>query len=305
MPVTAPSFFDGDKMFRVDFKKHTRQTEVIRDHYAGREAAGGQIECNVDQVQIHDAGADRPWPSYEKNGTPQRINCDFIAGTNGGHRVNRRAIPPSAGREDETVYPFGLLAIPKRSALNLRQSASSSAVKSMISGSVARFRFNAKPYKRDTPVNPDLIYADSNRSFALSSMRDAALSRNFIQCSLSGSPDDWTDDALWKTLGHRIPAEQTARRIAGPFIENLIAPLRSFVPELAHWARLFLCSDAAHIEPPTGAKGLNTAASDGHHLHTGLRQLYADGITDGSDSYSQKRWRGFGAANRSVGAARG
>ncbi|HSF63159.1 MAG TPA: 4-hydroxybenzoate 3-monooxygenase, partial [Paracoccaceae bacterium] len=220
----------GDQMFRVDFTEHTGtpvivygQTEVTRDLYAAREAAGGIIEYEVEDVVIHGADGDAPSVTYTVGGEARRIDCDYIAGCDGFHGVSRQAIPLTVRREYEKVYPFGWLGI-----------------------------LSATP-----PVNPELIYANSPRGFALCSMRNENLSRYYIQCSLSDKPEDWTDEAFWQELKRRIPADQAERLVTGPSIEKSIAPLRSFVTEPMRWGRLFLCGDAAHIVPPTGAKGLN------------------------------------------------
>lgn len=251
----------GDTMFRLDFTDLTGtpvivygQTEVTRDLYAAREAAGGPIEFEVEDVTIHDADTDRPHVTYNVGGEPRRIDCDFIAGCDGFHGVSRQAIPLTIRREYEKVYPFGWLGV----------------------------------LSETPPVNSELIYANSPRGFALCSMRSDTLSRYYIQCSLSDKPEDWTDAAFWQELKRRIPPDQAERLVTGPSIEKSIAPLRSFVTEPMRWGRLFLCGDAAHIVPPTGAKGLNTAASDVHYLFTGLRQFYDTGATDGIDSYSAK-----------------
>lgn len=251
----------GDEMFRVDFTEHTGhavmvygQTEVTRDLYAAREAAGGAIEFNVEDVVINNADTDAPYLTYNVEGEARRLDCDFIAGCDGFHGVSRQAIPLNVRREYEKVYPFGWLGI----------------------------------LSETPPVNHELIYANSPRGFALCSMRNDQLSRYYIQCSLSDSPDDWTDEAFWEELRRRIPADQAANLVTGPSIEKSIAPLRSFVTEPMRWGRLFLCGDAAHIVPPTGAKGLNTAASDVHYLYNGLRQFYETGASNGIDQYSAK-----------------
>ena len=137
-------------------------------------------------------------------------------------------------------------------------------------------------------MNHELIYANSERGFALCSMRNANLSRYYIQCSLSDSPEDWSDAAFWEELKLRIPQDQAAQLVTGPSIEKSIAPLRSFVCEPMQYGRLFLCGDAAHIVPPTGAKGLNTAASDVAYLYRALTRFYTTGQTDGLESYSAK-----------------
>lgn len=251
----------GDEMFRIDFKELTGtpvivygQTEVTRDLYQGREKAGGQIEFNVEDVVINDADSDAPFVTYTVDGQGRRIDCDFVAGCDGFHGVSRKTIPADVRREYEKVYPFGWLGI----------------------------------LSETPPVNHELIYANSPRGFALASMRNENLCRYYIQCSLDDNADDWSDDAFWDEFKKRIPADQAEKLITGPSIEKSIAPLRSFVTEPMRWGRLFLCGDAAHIVPPTGAKGLNTAASDVHYLYNGLRDYYENGSSDGIDSYSEK-----------------
>ena len=251
----------GDEIFRVDFKEHTGkpvmvygQTEVTRDLYKAREEAGGQIEFNVEDVVIHGAETETPHLTYTVDGQARRIDCDFVAGCDGFHGVSRRTIPQDVRREYEKVYPFGWLGI----------------------------------LSETPPVNHELIYAHSPNGFALCSMRNENLSRYYIQCSLSDKPEDWTDAAFWAELKSRIPADQAEKLVTGPSIEKSIAPLRSFVTEPMRWGRLFICGDAAHIVPPTGAKGLNTAASDVNYLYNGLRDFYENNSTDGIDAYSEK-----------------
>jgi p-hydroxybenzoate 3-monooxygenase len=251
----------GDEIFRVDFKEHTGkpvmvygQTEVTRDLYKAREEAGGQIEFNVEDVVIHGAETETPHLTYTVDGQARRIDCDFVAGCDGFHGVSRRTIPQDVRREYEKVYQFGWLGI----------------------------------LSETPPVNHELIYAHSPNGFALCSMRNENLSRYYIQCSLSDKPEDWTDAAFWAELKSRIPADQAEKLVTGPSIEKSIAPLRSFVTEPMRWGRLFLCGDAAHIVPPTGAKGLNTAASDVNYLYNGLRDFYENNSTDGIDAYSEK-----------------
>lgn len=251
----------GDEMFRIDFAAHTGtpvmvygQTEVTADLYEAREKAGGKIEFNVEDVVIHGADTDTPHVTYTVGGEARQISCDFVAGCDGFHGVSRQTIPLDVRREYEKVYPFGWLGI----------------------------------LSETPPVNHELIYANSRRGFALCSMRNDQLSRYYIQCSLSDSPDDWTDEAFWEELKRRIPKDQADKLVTGPSIEKSIAPLRSFVTEPMRWGKLFLCGDAAHIVPPTGAKGLNTAASDVHYLYNGLRDYYENGSEAGIDAYSQK-----------------
>lgn len=261
----------GDEMFRVDFATHTGkpvmvygQTEVTRDLYAAREQSNGKIEFNVEDVVIHDADGEAPHVAYNVGGEARRLDCDFIAGCDGFHGVSRQTIPLDVRREYEKVYPFGWLGI----------------------------------LSETPPVNHELIYANSKRGFALCSMRNDKLSRYYIQCSLSDSPQDWTDQAFWSELKRRIPKDQADKLITGPSIEKSIAPLRSFVTEPMRWGRLFLCGDAAHIVPPTGAKGLNTAASDVHYLFSGLRDHYENGSEAGLENYSEKALKRVWKAER-------
>ncbi|WP_300069732.1 4-hydroxybenzoate 3-monooxygenase [uncultured Ruegeria sp.] len=249
-----------DESFRIDFREHTGtpvlvygQTEVTRDLYEAREATDGKIIFNTDDVAIHDADTDTPCVTFTVDGQQQRIDTDFVAGCDGSHGISRQTIPLSVRREYEKVYPFGWLGL----------------------------------LSETPPVHEELIYSLSRRGFALCSMRNENLSRYYIQCSLSDNPDDWTDSAFWNELKRRIPQEFADRIVTGPSIEKSIAPLRSFVTEPMRWGRLFLCGDAAHIVPPTGAKGLNTAASDVHYLHNALREFYETGSSEGIDSYSQ------------------
>lgn len=252
--------YDND-MFRIDFAEHTGetvlvygQTEVTRDLYDAREASDGDTRYSVDGVVIHDADTDAPYVTYRQDGADHRIDCDFIAGCDGFHGVSRKTIPDTVRREYEKVYPYGWLGI----------------------------------LSETPPVNDELIYANSDRGFALCSMRNAQLSRYYIQCDTADSPDSWSDDAFWDELRRRIPPQVAEALITGPSIEKSIAPLRSFVTEPMRWGRLFLCGDAAHIVPPTGAKGLNTAASDVHYLNQGLRQFYLEGEAEGIDRYSER-----------------
>jgi p-hydroxybenzoate 3-monooxygenase len=261
----------GDEMFRVDFKEHTGtpvmvygQTEVTRDLYEARAKAGGKIEFNVEDVVIHGADTEAPHLTYTIDGKAHNLDCDFVAGCDGFHGVSRQTIPLDVRQEYEKIYPFGWLGI----------------------------------LSKTPPVNHELIYANSPRGFALCSMRSENLSRYYIQCSLSDKPEDWTDEAFWQELKRRIPAEQAERLVTGPSIEKSIAPLRSFVTEPMRWGKLFLCGDAAHIVPPTGAKGLNTAASDVHYLYNGLRDYFENGSTNGIDTYSEKALRRVWKAER-------
>jgi len=251
----------GNEQIRIDFAQHADatvtvygQTEVTRDLYAAREAMDGTLIFNVENVMINDADREMPFVTYDVEGTGYRIDCDYVAGCDGFHGVSRKTIPDDVRREYEKVYPFGWLGI----------------------------------LSQTPPVHHELIYASSDAGFALCSMRSESLCRYYIQCDIADSPDNWSDDAFWEALKRRIPQEYAEALVTGPSIEKTIAPLRSFVCEPMRWGRLFLCGDAAHIVPPTGAKGLNTAASDVHYLSQGLIALYGSGETNGIDTYSER-----------------
>ncbi|MEO0390582.1 MAG: 4-hydroxybenzoate 3-monooxygenase [Pseudomonadota bacterium] len=251
----------GGQSLRIDFTKHSEhrvvvygQTEVTRDLYAARDAAGAKSIFEVDGVTIHDADTDAPYVTYHRDGSEHRIDCDYIAGCDGFHGVSRKSIPASVRREFEKTYPFGWLGV----------------------------------LSETPPVDDELIYAASDTGFALCSMRNANLSRYYIQSDPGDDPSGWSDDRFWDELRRRIPPQAAEALVTGPSIEKSIAPLRSFVCEPMRWGRLFLVGDAAHIVPPTGAKGLNTAASDVHYLWQGLRQRYAENDTSGIEAYSER-----------------
>ncbi len=246
--------------FRIDFdaligKKVMvyGQTEVTRDLYDARDAMGGVVIHGVDGVALYGLDSAAPYVTYHKDGTEHRVDCDFVAGCDGFHGPSRKAIPDTVLREFERVYPFGWLGV----------------------------------LSETPPVSHELIYANHERGFALCSMRNANLSRYYVQCPLTDTVDQWSDLAFWDELRRRIPADAADALVTGPTIEKSIAPLRSFVAEPMRWGRLFLVGDAAHIVPPTGAKGLNLAVGDVHYLHEGLVQHYA-GEDDGIDRYSER-----------------
>ncbi len=247
--------------FRVDFTEHTGttvmvygQTEVTRDLYDAREACGAQTIFDVANVTIEGADTDTPAVHFEVDGKPHTIACDYIAGCDGFHGVSRKSIPEEKRREFEKVYPFGWLGV----------------------------------LSETPPVDDELIYANSERGFALCSMRNANLSRYYVQCSMADNVDNWSDQDFWTELKRRLPQDVSAKLVTGPTIEKSIAPLRSFVTEPMRWGQLFLCGDAAHIVPPTGAKGLNTAASDVHYLFEGFKSWYGSQDSAGLDTYSQR-----------------
>ncbi|MGM4913443.1 4-hydroxybenzoate 3-monooxygenase [Rhizobium sp. 768_B6_N1_8] len=230
------------------------QTEVTRDLMEQREASGALTIYDAADVTPHDFDGRTPFVSYEKDGATQRIDCDFIAGCDGFHGASRKAVPEKAIRTFEKIYPFGWLG---------------------LLADVA-------------PVNHELIYANHPRGFALCSMRSVTRSRYYIQCSLDQKVEDWSDDRFWDELRRRLPAHYAEALKTASSFEKSIAPLRSFVAEPMRFGRLFLVGDAAHIVPPTGAKGLNLAASDVHYLFEGLREFYGDRSSVGIDAYSQK-----------------
>ena len=260
----------NDRMFRVDFRSSIGrqvmvygQTEVTRDLYAAQDAIGASHIHGVEDVALHDlTGA--AFVTYRLNGESHRIDCDFIAGCDGFHGVSRQAMPATVRREYEKVYPFGWLGI----------------------------------LSNTPPVDSELIYARHDRGFALASMRNPRLSRYYIQVPLTDTVADWPDEAFWAELRARLPTEVAARLVTGPSIEKSIAPLRSFVTEPMRWGKLFLCGDAAHIVPPTGAKGLNLAATDVKYLSSALIEFYREKSEAGIDSYSARCLRRIWKAER-------
>lgn len=239
-----------DRMIRIDFLEGCGkqvmvygQTEVTRDLYEAQEALGATILHEVDDVALHDLQSEAPYVTFTREGAQHRLDCAFVAGCDGFHGVSRPSIPAEVRQEFEKVYPFGWLGI----------------------------------LSRTPPVHEELIYANHTRGFALASMRNPMLSRYYIQVPLTDRVEDWSDDAFWEELRRRLPAEVAETLVTGPSIEKSIAPLRSFVCEPMQWGRLFLCGDAAHIVPPTGAKGLNLAVSDVFYLSRALKAKYHGG----------------------------
>ncbi|WP_431276058.1 4-hydroxybenzoate 3-monooxygenase [Variovorax ureilyticus] len=247
---------------RIDLHKYSGghsvmvygQTELTRDLYEARDRANGQVVHDAQDVRPHDLESDAPWVSYRKGDDLLRVDCDFVIGADGFHGVSRKSIPADVLREYEKVYPFGWLGV----------------------------------LSRTKPVSPELIYAKHERGFALCSMRSQVLSRYYIQVPLSDTVDEWSDELFWAELKRRLPADVAERLLTGPSIEKSIAPLRSFVAEPMRWGRLFLAGDAAHIVPPTGARGLNTAASDIYYLYHAMVDHYLKGDSSGLDNYSAK-----------------
>ncbi|WP_081163154.1 4-hydroxybenzoate 3-monooxygenase [Ensifer aridi] len=230
------------------------QTELTHDLMDHREEAGVLSIYEAANVTPHDFDGNAPYVTYEKDGATHRIDGDFIAGCDGFHGVSRRSVPERAIRSFEKVYPFGWLGI----------------------------------LADVPPVDHELIYANHPRGFALCSMRSHKRSRYYIQCSLGEKIEEWGDQRFWDELRRRLPAHHAERVVTGPSFEKSIAPLRSFVAEPMRFDRLFLVGDAAHIVPPTGAKGLNLAASDVHYLFEGLLEHYQDRSNAGIDAYSAR-----------------
>ncbi|AZF04307.1 P-hydroxybenzoate hydroxylase [Pseudomonas sp. R5-89-07] len=228
------------------------QTEVTRDLMAARAAAGATTFYEASNVQPHDLKSDRPWLTFEHQGQAFRLECDYVAGCDGFHGVARQSIPPDALQVFERVYPFGWLGI-----------------------------------LADTPpVHPELVYATHPRGFALCSMRSPTRSRYYLQVPAQEPLADWSDERFWGELKNRLPVDLAEQLVTGPSIEKSIAPLRSFVVEPMQYGRLFLLGDAAHIVPPTGAKGLNLAASDVSTLFRILLKVYREGRVELLERYS-------------------
>jgi p-hydroxybenzoate 3-monooxygenase len=252
--------FDGAR-HRIDLKRHSGggsvtvygQTEVTRDLMEARAAVGRQTLYETADVALHDLDA-RPYLTFHHAGTEQRLDCTFVAGCDGFHGVSRRSVPTGAITAQERAYPFGWLGL-----------------------------------LADVPPAADeLIYARHERGFALCSMRSPSRSRYYIQVPATETADGWTDAAFWDELRRRLPAETAERVTSGPSLEKSVAPLRSFVAEPLRFGSLFLCGDAGHIVPPTGAKGLNLAASDVHYLFEGFRQYFTEHSGAGLDAYSAR-----------------
>jgi p-hydroxybenzoate 3-monooxygenase len=238
------------------------QTELTKDLMDARASADLPTVYQAEQVALHDFDSKKPRVSYEKNGQKFQIECDFIAGCDGFHGVSRASVPRNAITEFEKVYPFGWLGL-----------------------------------LSDTPpVHHELIYINSPRGFALCSQRSKKRSRYYLQVPLTDQVRQWSDAAFWQELRLRLDDEARDQLVTGPSIEKSIAPLRSFITEPLRFGRLFLAGDAGHIVPPTGAKGLNLAATDVKYLSNAIIEYYRDQTEAGIDSYSarclKRIWRG-------------
>ncbi|KAB2684513.1 MULTISPECIES: 4-hydroxybenzoate 3-monooxygenase [Brucella/Ochrobactrum group] len=250
--------FDG-RDHRVDLHRLTGkrvtvygQTEMTHDLMEARQNSSATSIYEAGNVIPHDFDTASPYVTFEKDGKTHRIDCDFIAGCDGYHGISRKSVPENAIDTFEKVYPFGWLGI----------------------------------LADIPPVAHELIYANHKRGFALCSMRSLTRSRYYIQCSLDETIESWSDQRFYDELRRRLPAHHAEAMVTGPSFEKSIAPLRSFVTEPMRFGRLFLVGDAAHIVPPTGAKGLNLAASDVHYLYEGLREFYLDRSEAGINAYS-------------------
>ena len=248
-------------LFKIEFQAHTGkqlmfygQTEVTKDLYDAQDAIGATILHEVSDVVLHDVTTATPRVTWTQDGQTRALTCDFVVGCDGFHGVSRPTIPAEVRREYEKVYPFGWLGI----------------------------------LSRTPPVPQGLVYAASEHGFALCSMRNPTLSRHYVQVPTTDTVEDWSDERFWSELKLRLPKEVCDGLVTGPSIEKSIAPLRSFVSEPMRYGNLFLCGDAAHIVPPTGAKGLNLAVSDVFYLQEGLIEYFARGKNAGLDAYSER-----------------
>ncbi|KAB2722820.1 4-hydroxybenzoate 3-monooxygenase [Brucella intermedia] len=252
--------FDG-RDHRIDLHELTGkrvtvygQTEMTHDLMDERQKSNAASIYEAANVTPHEFDTSSPYVTFENEGRTHRIDCDFIAGCDGFHGVSRKSVPEKAIDIFEKIYPFGWLGI----------------------------------LADIPPVAHELIYANHKRGFALCSMRSLTRSRYYIQCSLDETIEGWSDQRFYDELRKRLPAHHAEALVTGPSFEKSIAPLRSFVAEPMRFGRLFLVGDAAHIVPPTGAKGLNLAASDVHYLYEGLRDFYLDRSEAGINAYSGK-----------------
>jgi len=261
----------GGERHRIDFQDLAGksvtvygQTEVTHDLMDARKALAATSVYEAESVSLHDFDGSSPRVRYQKDGQTHEIACDFIAGCDGFHGVSRQSVPPGALKTFERVYPFGWLGV----------------------------------LSETHPVSDELIYVNHERGFALCSMRSMTRSRYYVQCSLAEKVEEWPDERFWDELRMRLDTRAQDALVTGPSIEKSIAPLRSFVAEPLRFGRLFLAGDAAHIVPPTGAKGLNLAVSDVRYLAHGLIAHYRHGDNARLDSYSERCLRRIWLAER-------
>lgn len=252
---------DGQDSFRIDLKALTGsavaiygQSEITRDLYTVRDATDAPTLHGCAGVKLHGLDGDTPYVTFLHGGKMNRLDFDFVIGADGFRGPTRQEIPESARIEHEKTYPFGWLGLVTETA----------------------------------PAVPEYLYARSDRGFAMCALRDESLSRFYIQCPLGDSPEDWDDERFFEELRRRLPADVAGRITTGPSIGKYMVPLRSFVCTTMRYGRLLLCGDAAHIVPPTGAKGLNTAAGDVRYLSEALIEHYRQGSDAGLDSYADR-----------------
>lgn len=260
----------GQQSFFIDVRKNVGkrfmaygQTQIQEDLHAACDARSARVIHEALNVALHEVTSEAPYVTFDQAGQSQRLDCQFIAGCDGFHGVSRKAIPATVLREFEKVYPFGWLGI-----------------------------------LSETPPLDDIVYANHPRGFALASMRSPTLSRYYIQVPLDTRIEDWSDERFWEELKARYPRELADRIVTGPSIEKSIAPLRSYVAEPMRHGQLFLAGDAAHIVPPTGAKGLNLAVSDVFYLSRALTDFYGTGSSGLIDGYSDMALRRVWASVR-------
>lgn len=260
----------GEGSFVIDTMKYAGrpmvaygQTAITEDLYAAHDRAGTEILDRATDVVLHDITGVQSYVTYTRNGEAGRIDCDFIAACDGFHGIGRQSIPASVLRTYEQVYPFGWLGI-----------------------------------MSETPPMEDLIYARHERGFALASQRNPNLSRYYIQCPMDTDLNDWPDERFWEEFKRRLPADLARTVVTGPSIEKSIAPLRSFVAEPMRHGRMFLAGDAAHIVPPTGAKGLNLAVSDVYYLSRAFDAYYNHQQDELLEQYSETALRRVWASER-------
>ena len=261
LPHDGFNLADGERLIRIDIAELTGQqvvvygqTELTRDLMEAREERGLEVIYEAQGIALHDVDSDAPFVTYTRDGAEQRVDARFIAGCDGFHGPSRKAVPASIAREYERVYPFGWLGI----------------------------------LADVPPCNHELIYANHERGFALASQRSHVRSRYYIDVPLTEKVEDWPDERLWDELAIRLGPEAAANITRGSSIEKSIAPLRSYVFAPMRHGSLLLCGDSAHIVPPTGAKGLNLAASDVHYAAEALVGYFKANDRDGVAGYSDK-----------------
>jgi len=261
LPHDGFNLADGERLIRIDIGALTGQqvvvygqTEITRDLMEAADERGLQVIYEAEDVALHDVAGDAPYVTYSQGEDEFRVDCRFIAGCDGFHGPSRKAVPASVGMEYERVYPFGWLGI----------------------------------LADVPPCNHELIYANHERGFALASMRSATRSRYYIDVPLTERIENWPDERVWDELAIRLGPEAAANITRGPALEKSIAPLRSYVFAPMRHGSLLLCGDSAHIVPPTGAKGLNLAASDVHYASAALVAWFKANDADAVAAYSDK-----------------